>query len=708
MKKGIKALLDGKVRKRFRIHKRGEERRKEFSGIHKLFALQVKLIGAFLVPIAFIIILGIVSFEKAADGIRNSYENSTIKTMNMTSEYLQFGVTSIDSLSAQYDNDETMWKYLLGLYNDDLIKMNDVFRDLVDSALAKEVTDEFISSISVFSDNVNSISTIHYLKDGIYSGFYETETGKSMDGNSSIWVGRNDFLDEKMGSDPSEYSMRQIRKFKKAKAFIVIDMDYDTVSNILASMDFDKEGLIALVTPDGKEILTKEQDGKSATIFINEEFYQNAITSEKVNDSYYVKYKGKDHLFLYSKIGETGAILCGVIPKSVILGQADDIKKLTMFIVFIACIIATLIGFFLSKGIDLTIQDMTKKLKKAAEGDLTVHFSTKRKDEFKILIHEINYTFSNVKALISQVKHLSGKVSLASDGVSATSEMFLNSAKNITLTMDEIEQGIIQQATDAEKCLHQMDILSNKIVQMSNNSNKIDKIAADTIKSVQEGTGIVSRELTEQTKSTIEITTDIVQGIESLAVKSKSISMIINTINEISNQTNLLSLNASIEAARAGEFGKGFAVVANEIRNLADETKRSINDIKKIIDAIQGDTTELVTMAQKAETVLVEQDAAVKNASTSYRDIDESVGNLMLHLNNIISDVNNIEELRVSTLGAIENISAVLEEVAASSNHVNGISFEQLQSVNILKQSADDLNSQSEELAKEIEKFTVS
>jgi methyl-accepting chemotaxis protein len=192
-----------------------------------------------------------------------------------------------------------------------------------------------------------------------------------------------------------------------------------------------------------------------------------------------------------------------------------------------------------------------------------------------------------------------------------------------------------------------------------------------------------------------------------LAEKSSSINKIVNVINDIANQTNLLSLNASIEAARAGEHGKGFAVVASEIRTLADQSKTSVNDIKKIIGSIYEDTTTAVETARKAEKVLQLQENAVKNTTDSYDNINGSVEKLIVFLKYITDNVANIEEARVSTLGAIENISAVLEEIAASSNNVNQTAINQVASVESLNQSALNLNKNSDNLVNEVQKFTV-
>jgi methyl-accepting chemotaxis protein len=205
----------------------------------------------------------------------------------------------------------------------------------------------------------------------------------------------------------------------------------------------------------------------------------------------------------------------------------------------------------------------------------------------------------------------------------------------------------------------------------------------------------------------LKITRDIISEIENLSEKSQAVNKVVNVINEIANQTNLLSLNASIEAARAGEYGKGFAVVTGEIRKLAELSKESVKDIKNIIESIQNDITKTADKAKKAEKVIYLQDIAVKNTTVSYHNIDASVEKLVNNIQYISADVDNIEKLRVNTLGAIESISAVLEEIAASSNSVTQISNEQLNAVVSLITSSGILNENIDELVNSVHNFKL-
>lgn len=687
------------------------------SKVNLFSTLLFKMFTSFLVPVIFIIILGIVSFSKASVGIQSNYEKATVDTINMAGEFLRFGFDSVKATAIQYANDDMVSRYFFNI--DDILEANTNRSNIYTSIMAKQVTDEFIENVYLISDNVAPITTSNASIDtGFLSEFKETEMGVYLDKrrHENLWDGEDAFLDEKLNTDSNDYSIRLIRNITNSDSIIIIDAKIDVINNILADLKFDKSGFLGLVTGDGREIIDyslKDQDPdinvealKAEKVFFYEPFYQEILDSDENSGSKYVDYKDKTYLFMYSKIGQTGATLCALMPKSTITSQADAIKNVTIIIVIIACIAALVIAIWLSTGIDKVIKGIISKLKLAAKGDLTVRFDTNRKDEFRILIDEIQTTFANMKDLILQVKDLSGEVSVSASNVTSTSKAFLSSSEDISSAMNEIEQGINQQAKDAEECLIQMDSLSQKIELVSMNTKEIGQIADSTKISVQDGT-VVSEELNQQTQSTIEITTDIIKDIENLSEKSSSINKIINVINEIANQTNLLSLNASIEAARAGEHGKGFAVVASEIRTLAEQSKTSVDDIKKIIGSIQEVTTTAVTTARKAEEVLKLQESAVKNTTDSYANINGSVEKLMVSLGSITDNVINIEEARISTLGGIENISAVLEEIAASSNNINQTAANQVASVENLNNSAVNLSNNSEHLVNEVQKFTV-
>lgn len=707
--KTLSGSREKKLRK-IRGKRAAENKGKVFQGKWDLkfsSTIRFKLISSYMVPIVFIVLLGIVSYLLASGSIEDNFKKASSQSISMAGEYLRFGLDSVEDTAVQYNNDDNIKNYFYGRYNKDMSQMNTIVRTIKNTMLAKRTTDDFIENIHILSNKQDSLSTKGAFSGDVYTGFLETDRGAYLKSNrmKGIWVGADEYLDEKLvvPNTATEYALRYMKHMTENDAVIIVDVQLDTIQNILTDMKFDKSGYLAIVTPDGREISPVVY---GEPIFTDKKFYQKMLESKDTEKTGYVQFKGDDYLFLYSKIGGTGATICALMPKDTITAQASSIKLITLLIVLIACIIAVFTVVLISSGIDKTIKEIIAKLRDAAKGDFTVNFESKRKDEFHTLIVEIQSTFENMKQLVLQVKKLSNEVSGSSSAVTKTSELFLKSTEDICSSMNEIEQGVSQQAKDAEECLAQMDNLSQKIGLVSENTKEIGIITDAAKASIKDGT-VVTEDLNLQTQTTIDATTEVIQQIESLAEQSFSIGKIINVINEIANQTNLLSLNASIEAARAGEYGKGFSVVAMEIRNLAEQSKNSVSDIKKIIVNIQDKAKTAAETARKAENALKLQENAVKNTTTSYSQINQSVEKLMINLQYITENVDNIEEARVSTLGAIENISAVLEEIAASTNTVNQTSTNQLTSVGTLNESAGRLNENADILVQAVMKFKV-
>lgn len=669
-------------------------------------SLRYRLILSYIVPIACILILGTISFIQAETAIRTNYEESLGQALNMTGEYLLFGLNSVEESAIQLINDNNIIRYFSNYYKNDTTGAVKVLSDIKSSFINKVMTDKFIGNIYALSGTVQSILTSKITDNEIYQNFMSTDNGKRVYENKrkTLWVGKDEYLDSKLGS--ANYALRLIRHFNDVDGVLIIDIKLDTVRDILSDLILAEGSLVGFVTADKKEITVDNGIISNENIFTDTDFFRDAYESDNTSGSEYVSFQNSKYLFMYSKIGDSNSMLCSLIPKKTITSQANSIKLITLIIVIITSIISITTGLFISKGIDGTIKLIITKLKDAAKGDLTVSFRSEGVKEFENLINEIQNTFANMKVLIGQVKVLSSYVSESALNIDQTSELFVKSSTDISASMDEIESGITQQANDAEKCLLHMDDLSNKIILVSQYAKEIGNIADKTHKSIEEGTKTTDR-LNLQSKSTIEISTDVINKIENLAAESGAIRKIINTINEIAEQTNLLSLNASIEAARAGDAGRGFAVVADEIRNLAEKSKESVSEIKKIIDKIQDDTEITVNTAKRVEEVILQQDDVVKNTIASFEEINKNVISLVSYLKEIEKSMDNMNEARTSTMGAIESISAVMEEIAASANTVNNASSEQLKAAKTMNEMAGNLRKHAKKLLDETEIFKV-
>ena len=667
-------------------------------------SIKFKLIGAFIIPIALIIILGVASYTTASKAITKSYTQSSQSTITKTADYYNLMFTNVNNSMVQ--------EYYSGLYGSDPITEGNNYATLRANLTSTALGNKAISNIYIFGNYGKPLYTAT-IKDADSAGYIDkiknSAEGKTIDQKRSTWFSSREVLDAAGGA--ADYSVSFARQLlgtsKKAIGYMFFDLDVDYVTEPLSDIDMGSKSIIGLIAPDGGEIVVSNymdiQDGQQ--YFTNQEFFTKLADSEDVSGSSYVKYNGRKQLFIYSKTDD-GFTVCALIPQSVIVSQAQKIRIVTITIVVIAFLIAMVIGGYFAYSFSLTIKKIMDKLELAAGGDLTVHIDVKSKDEFGRLAASTNGMIDNVKQLIEKTKTVSERVDTSVSTVSDSAKQLLAETQDITASIEAIEQGVVQQAEDSEHCLRQMDALSDKINIVSDNSDKIAKIADVTTGIVASGMASIS-ELKINAGSTVEITHQVIEEIAQLKESSKAIAKIVDAINEIAEQTNLLSLNASIEAARAGEAGRGFAVVASEIRKLAEQSVNSANEIQKIIGTINDKTNDTVRIAKKAEDVVEVQGESLENAEKVFAQIQSRFEELLSNLNEITGGIDTIAEAKSVTIDSIQSISAVSEETAASSEEVTETANRQLGAVEGLNTAAEDLLTNARHLSEAIDLFKI-
>lgn len=212
------------------------------------------------------------------------------------------------------------------------------------------------------------------------------------------------------------------------------------------------------------------------------------------------------------------------------------------------------------------------------------------------------------------------------------------------------------------------------------------------------------RKKTEQNnRSTDQIENEIVE----LDADIARVGDILAAIDSIAEQTNLLALNASIEAARAGEAGKGFAVVAEEIRKLAEESKSSSNDIKDIILAVQGKSSETVKAMEEVKEINAEQNESVDKVGHSFDTISALIEDISIKLEEMGRSIEDMNRDKEAVVSAMENISSVSQETAAASEEVTASVEQQSLANDEVSRAADSLNGLSEKLIEEVNIFKI-
>jgi len=687
-----------------RLHKNNRIR-KSFSDVYH-GGIAFKLIISFLIPVAFVIVIGIVSYQKASSAIINNYEKASFQSIKMTSKYMDFGLSTFEEKAIQYITDGDISQYLNGI--SDRTEANKVLNKIYDKLSKEQREAKLITNVHILSSGAKPITTAKKSTDNMYLSFLDTAGGEKLaeKSNARYWIGSDTYLDESFGVNEDSYGIRYVSGFMHSNSCIIFDISASSLLNIIKELDFGNGSITGLVTEDGRELISETDQTVSEAVFSKEDFFKYLINSNEDSISKKVEYSGERYLFIGSKVGNTGSVICSLIPYSIIIKQVNGIKYLSIILVSLSCVIAVMIGIAMASGINRVIYYIINELDKVSCGDLSVNLQVKNKDEFYVLANGINSTIDNMRELIEKVKKQSRSVKATSDKIVSESAIFAMSTNDITQAISEIQVGTTQQAEDSESCLMQMDKLSEKICGVSIETNEIKKITDATKESSISGLASMVA-LKEKARETSNITLCIKNDIEDLESKTKSIGNIIKSINGIASQTTLLALNASIEAARAGDAGRGFTVVAEEIRKLADQSIRAVKEMEEIIKQIQLQTSSTVLIANKADHIISEQEIAVNHTESSLLNLSKNVEGLIQNVERIADNINNMNTARVGTLNAIENISAVSQETAAAAISVYETTSEQIDSVKVLNRLSKELDDNAFALEQAVLQFNT-
>lgn len=705
--------LTGKMKEKMKVKTKAKVKENENTKKRSFqigLSIKMQLLVGFLVPIFFVILVGSLSYKEAEKGMASNYEDAARTAIETEMQYLDFGLSLINSDAVQMKLDAELSSLVSGTYKNDISKYSAVRTKALSSIKVKQTSNTFINNMYIVPKSTGTILTSDKTSGKEQPGFYEkwiaTEEGtKIASGETSGWLGYHKEMDALSGYHTEDYILSYVTEFPNKAAVLVVDISAEAVRNTLQTIDTSNGSIIGFITPDGRELVIKE-DGVEDIVFSEQEFFKECMAKEELSGTEYVKYNDKDYFFIYSRSEKTGATLGYLVPKENIVESAEGIKKLTVVLVIVACIVALIIGTFISVNISSSMSYIIKKLKKAAEGDLTVELRQKGKTEFSVLSKNVKDMITNTRKLIQEVGDSVSLVASASSNVEDISVQMETSAKGIKDTIAEIDKGVSQQAFDAQDCLTQMDSLSQKIENISSDMSQAEKNSELTKEIIARSIETMEI-LTQQSKATTEVTEKVKEDIKILEKKSAVIGGFVNIINDIAGQTNLLSLNASIEAARAGEAGRGFSVVAEEIRKLADGSLQAANEINKVVEEITKQTGETVATANEAEKIVGEQAETVAQTKEDFRNINNCTEQLIENIRIMVQNLESMNADREETLNAIESISSVSEETAAASSNVSSITQSQMDIVKDLKIASEKLNDNMGKLEEALSLFTI-
>ncbi|EIP0122667.1 methyl-accepting chemotaxis protein [Vibrio alginolyticus] len=449
---------------------------------------------------------------------------------------------------------------------------------------------------------------------------------------------------------------------------------------LLNGFKIEDTGYVFLTNEQG-QIQIHRQQGKNQTS-ITKLFGSDAsaLLNKNSFNLINVEFEGQDTFASSLYVPSMNWFVIGVVPVDEVFADLNATAKKMLFTTIIVAVVFILMGVWLANSITKPIRLIADRFTDLGqgEGDLAQRIEIKGNDEIAQLSKGFNGFIEKIHATMKEVALTSGSLSQAAESVSTKA----------TSTHDNSQEQR-DQTIQVVAAINQMGATISEIASNA-------ATAADTANQASDNTQ-TGREVVMKAKEVISRLADDVETtnivVTQLASTTKDIGSILGVIRDISEQTNLLALNAAIEAARAGEQGRGFAVVADEVRNLASRTADSTEEIQRMINQLQSDAQDAVNAMEAGKAVTIE----------GVTSTDEAV-EVLISISERITDISD-RNTQVAT--ATEEQSTVVHTINQNIEEINAINEMTTATAEELADASRDLQALSSRLDKMVGSFKL-
>jgi methyl-accepting chemotaxis protein len=393
-----------------------------------------------------------------------------------------------------------------------------------------------------------------------------------------------------------------------------------------------------------------------------------------------------------------------------VLKDLNNLRNFLLIVALIVLIFGVLAGGFIGVMLAKPIRILESALLAISRYDFTDDLNKShsevisRYDEIGSIARSLYTMKDNILQLIQVVAMNAEHIASSSEELTSISEQTESSANEVSRTIEEIAKGATDQAKQTEQGATATGDLGELIADNQRRLTELNS-SINLVKDLTDNGLVAVQDLNDKNSESSEASRKIYNMVVETDKSADRIKVASEMIKNIANQTNLLALNASIEAARAGDAGRGFAVVAEEIRKLAEQSKRFTDEISDIILELTTNTGASVDVFGAVSTIMETQTASVENTIDKFSGIREAIDEIRVIIDNLNSSGNNMDNKKEEMIGTIENLSAISEENAAATEEASASVEMQTNSIAEIAYASESLAKLAQELQIEISKF---
>jgi methyl-accepting chemotaxis protein len=382
------------------------------------------------------------------------------------------------------------------------------------------------------------------------------------------------------------------------------------------------------------------------------------------------------------------------------------IAAIIMLVLEIVLAAAAVLLFF--RWLSGSMKEMTWQVQQVAagDGDLTRQIVVSDRHTFGSLADSINVMISALRGSVAEIGKIAGELNNSAEQMSAVIQQMNASSQDISSTISHIAKGGEEQARRVLDTSHTMEMMSTSMQEMAEKADLSNQAAMEAIDTAERGA-----EAAVDTASAMDVIRGaaeaVVEASTGLEERFMQIGIIVDVITSVADQTNLLALNAAIEAARAGEQGRGFAVVAEEVRSLAENSRKSAEQISNLIREIQSGVNKMRGSIDSAIDQVKGGTEVVEKAGRALQEIAISIESTSRYASEIADTTREQVLGNDEALKAITEIASIADETAASSEEASATVQEQTASMQEMAAAAAELAAMAEKLNQLVRGFRV-